>query len=132
MDQNREDGNRCFACSPINEVGLRIRFEMRDGVCIGWYTPTADHVGYDDVVHGGLLFTALDDVMANWLYLQGRRGHTGRAAVRYRKPAAVGRRLRLEGRAVSERGRVVRLDSTAVDEQSGDIIAESEATFMLA
>lgn len=132
MEEERDDGNRCFACSPHNPVGLGIRFEIHDGVCVGWYTPTADHVGYDDVVHGGLLFTALDDVMANWLYLQGRRGHTGRAAVRYRQPAAVGRLLRLEGRAVSERGRVVRLESAAVEDETGTVIAESEATFMLA
>lgn len=132
MEQVRDDGNRCFACSPHNPVGLQIRFEMRGDVCIGWYTPAADHVGYDDLVHGGLLFTALDDVMANWLYLQGRRGHTARASLRYRKPASVGRLLRLEGRATEERSRLVKLASAAIEDETGEIIVESEATFMLA
>jgi hypothetical protein len=30
------------------------------------------------MTHGGLIYSALDDVMANWLFLQGARGHTAK------------------------------------------------------
>lgn len=125
------DGSNCFACSPGNPIGLNIRFRMEGALCVAEFTPGANHVGYDDVVHGGILFTALDDVMANWLYLQGRRAYTGRASIRYRREARVGETLRLEGACLRERRRLVELSGRALVESTGEPICETEGTFML-
>lgn len=130
-DVGSVDGANCFACSPTNPVGLNIRFRMEGALCVAEFTPGSNHVGYDDVVHGGILFTALDDVMANWLYLQGRRAYTGKASIRYRREARVGRPLRLEGACVQERRRLVELSGRALDAASGDMVCETQGTFML-
>ena len=125
------DGSNCFACSASNPVGLNIRFRMEGALCVGEFTPGPNHVGYDDVVHGGILFTALDDVMANWLYLQSRRAYTGRASIRYRREARVGEPLRLEGACVLERRRLVELTGRALCADTGALVCETEGTFML-
>lgn len=88
--ERRSDANRCFVCGPSNPIGLKIRFHLDDDVCRGEFTPGEDHVGYDDVTHGGILYSALDDVMANWIFLRGARGYTARCEVRYRAPLPVG------------------------------------------
>lgn len=124
-------GAHCFACSPDNPIGLKIRFAMQGDLCIGSFTPGEHHVGFDDVVHGGLLFAALDDVMANWLHLQGEAGFTAKASVRYRQPARIGETLRLEGSMISRRRRHVMLRGVAIRETDGEIVTETEATFMV-
>ncbi len=125
------DGSNCFACSATNPIGLNIRFRMEGDLCLAEFTPGANHVGYDDVVHGGILFTALDDVMANWLYLQQRRAYTGRASIRYRREARVGELLRLEGECLRERRRLVELAGRAIVAATGEVVCETEGTFML-
>ena len=46
---------------------------------------------------GGIVFSLLDDVMANWLWLQGLQCFTARADIRYRSELMVGTPVQLEG-----------------------------------
>lgn len=122
----------CFACGPDNPIGLAIRFTLdEDGRCHGRFTPGENHVGYENTVHGGIIYAALDDVMANALYLDGRKAHTARCEIRYRAPLAVGETIALAGWIDSERRRLVRLKATATREADRTLVAEGDATFML-
>lgn len=127
----RPDANQCFVCGPDNPLGLRLHFHMEGDACCARFTPGAFHCGYDELVHGGILYSALDDVMANWLFLQGERGHTARCEVRYREPVEVGEELLLEGRLVRRKGPLVLM--TGVARRAGDlaVVAEAEASFMV-
>ncbi|MFK8053652.1 MAG: PaaI family thioesterase [Woeseiaceae bacterium] len=124
--------NRCFACGPENPIGLKIPFRLENERCIAEFTPGENHVGYHDVVHGGLLFAALDDVMANWIYLQGTQAFTGKANIRYRREARVGDTLRLEGWCVEQKSRLYKMASFARSLATGDVVCEADATFMRA
>ena len=65
--------NNCFVCGPKNSSGLKINFSINEqDICIAEFTPEADHVGFQDTTHGGIIFSLLDDVMANWLFLKGK------------------------------------------------------------
>lgn len=123
--------HNCFVCGPANPIGLRLEFRVEDGLCLSEFTPGENHEGYPGVVHGGILFSVLDDVMANWLYLQGARAYTARCDIRFRKSGEVGERLILEGRHLETRGKVVKMKGTAVQESSGELVAESTGTFMI-
>lgn len=129
--RGRPDANNCFVCGPNNPVGLQIVFHLDDQkICHGTFTPSENHQGFDGVTHGGILFSALDDVMANWLFLQGIRGYTARCEVRYRAPLPVATTVHLEGRCLSEKGRRVLLEGKALRADDGSVVAEAEATFM--
>jgi acyl-coenzyme A thioesterase PaaI-like protein len=104
---------------------------MDGDVCRAEYTPGPDHIGYDDVVHGGLIFSALDDVMANWLFLQGQPAVTARCDIRYRNAARPGRELLLSSRLVNRKGRTASLTAEAIDAGNQQVIAEATATFVL-
>lgn len=125
------DANKCFVCGPGNSSGLNIRFRLEDEVCRAEYTPIDQYMGYDGVVHGGILFALLDDVMANWLYLRGEVCFTAKAEIRYRHPVSVGETLSLEGRLLERRGRRVVLEGKGLRLQDRQIVIEATGTFMV-
>lgn len=129
--RGRVDANHCFVCGPDNPIGLRLPFRLEEGVCRSEFTPCDAHVGYDDLVHGGIIYCTLDDVMANWLFLQGVRGHTARCEVRYRQPLRLGEQLLLEGRLLRRKGRLAILAGTARRASDQAVVAEAEGTFMV-
>ena len=126
-----EAATRCFACGPDNPIGLQIRFSIGDdGRCTGEFTANENHVGFRNTVHGGIIYAALDDVMANVLYLQKRKAHTARCEIRYRQALEVGQTIRLSGWIDTERRRLVVLKGEARLADDETLIADCEARFM--
>ncbi len=130
LNRKRTDARNCFVCGPDNPIGLRIPFAFDGGVCRGEFTPGSDHVGFDGIAHGGIIFSVLDDVMANWLFLQGGRGFTAKCEIRFRDPLKVGETVDLECHAVKRKGRLLMLNSTA-RRRDGTLVAEADASFMI-
>ena len=131
MTQEIEDAPMCFACGRDNPIGLKIRFDVDGDVCTAQFTPDENHVGFSDTVHGGIIYTALDDVTANILYQQGRKAHTARCEVRYRQIAVVGEKLKLKGWIESERRRLVVLKGEIRRASDDVLVADCESSFML-
>lgn len=123
--------HECFVCGPDNPIGLHLVFRLEDGACVSEFTPGPNHVGYPGVVHGGMIYSALDDVMANWLYLRGARAYTARCEIRYREPAAPGERLLLTGRPTARRRKVVEMEGTATRASDGKVVATATGTFVV-
>jgi acyl-coenzyme A thioesterase PaaI-like protein len=121
----------CFACGPDNPIGLKIKFQLEDGKCSGDFTPTETHVGYENTVHGGIIYAALDDVMANVLYLQDMKAHTAKCEIRYRKALEVGQTIKLTGWIEHQRRRLVVLKGEARTAADDILVADCEASFML-
>ena len=122
----------CFACGPDNPIGLKIRFTVEGDRCTGEFTPTENHVGYANTVHGGIVFSCLDDVMANILYQQKRKAHTAKCDVRYRQALEVGSTVLLRGWIESERGRLIQLKGEMRKKEDDSLVASCNASFMLA
>lgn len=122
----------CFACGPDNPIGLQIKFHLEDGKCTGVFTPGETHVGYRNTVHGGIIYAALDDVMANVLYLQDMKAHTAKCEIRYRKALEVGQTIKLTGWIEHERRRLIVLKGEARTASDDLLVADCEASFMLA
>lgn len=122
----------CFACGTDNPIGLNIRFRLDDGICTAQFTPGDHHVGYENTVHGGIIYAALDDVMANVLYLRGSKAFTARCEIRYRQALQVGQTISLKGWIESEKRRLVVLRGEARRVEDDMVIADAEASFMLA
>lgn len=131
VERARSDANRCFVCGPGNPIGLQVEFRMHDGHCHASFSPGEHHIGYEDMVHGGIVYCILDDVMANWLFLQGARGHTAKCEIRYRQPVAVGTQIDLEGWLVGRKGRLAMLEGIARRASDSEVIANAKASFMI-
>lgn len=126
-----ESATMCFACGKDNPIGLQIDFRVDGDSCIAEFTPGANHVGWQDTVHGGILYAALDDVTANVLYQNRRKAHTARSEIRYRAQARVGETLKLKGWIEKQKGRLVVLKGEARRKSDDAVIAECESRFML-
>ena len=131
-ERDIEAAPMCFACGQDNPVGLKIRFEMNDSAVTAEFTPNENHVGFENTVHGGIIYSALDDVMANVLYLQKRKAHTARCEIRYRQALETGQTVKLKGWIESERRRLVVLKGEMRRVDNDKLIADAEASFMLA
>lgn len=131
MSDEIEAAPMCFACGQDNPIGLKIRFDVDGDVCTAEFTPNENHVGFQDTVHGGIIYTALDDVTANILYQQGRKAHTARCEIRYRQPARVGEALKLKGWIENEKRRLVILKGEIRRAADDVVIADCESSFML-
>ena len=131
MNPLASSANRCFVCGPGNAEGLNVRFRLDGEVCRAEFTPGDVHVGYDGVTHGGILFSLLDDVMANVVFLSGERCFTAKAEVRYRQPLPTGTPVRLEGRQVRRKGRLAILEGRILRRDDDSVVAEATASFMI-
>ncbi len=128
----QSEGNHCFVCGPSNPIGLGVTFDLREDVCVAQFTPGPEHMGYDNVTHGGIVFSLLDDVMANWIWLRGERCFTGRAEIRYRAELPVGTPVRLEGRCLKRKGRLAQMEGKVIRQADDYVVAEATAAFMIA
>jgi len=127
----QSDGNNCFVCGPGNPIGLGVKFRLDGDVCRAEFTPGPEHMGYDQVTHGGIVFSLLDDVMANWIWLRGERCFTGKAEIRYRSELQIGTDVRLEGRCLKRKGRLAQMEGKVIRTEDDAVVAEAVASFMI-
>ncbi len=123
--------DHCFVCGSANPIGLKLEFIVDGDVCSGEFTSAANHAGFDGLTHGGIIFSVLDDAMANWFFLQGARGYTAKSEIRYREAMPLGSTAAIECRMIKRKGRLVQLTARAINRDTGNLIAESDGSFML-
>ncbi len=128
----RSEANHCFVCGPSNPIGLHVHFRLEDDVCRAEFTPGEHHGGFREVTHGGIVFSLLDDVMANWLWLQGEHAFTAKADIRYRDELPLGTPVTLESRCIKRKGRLALMEGVIAGAADGKVYAEATGSFMLA
>lgn len=63
----------CFVCGAQNPVGLKLRFTVDDAGVHTVFKPCAEHIGFSRTIHGGILATVLDEIMAWACIAQGKQ-----------------------------------------------------------
>ncbi|HOV85126.1 MAG TPA: PaaI family thioesterase [Syntrophobacteraceae bacterium] len=128
---HRESDN-CFACSRTNPSGLKMNF-YTDGQKIVSRVRVAPNLsGWDQLVHGGILATMLDEAMG-WgvLHLVGRITLTKSMTVDFLKPAYVNRELKVESHILERRGdREVWMEGFLWND-AGELCAKSLGSYAL-
>jgi uncharacterized protein (TIGR00369 family) len=121
--------HNCFACGVDNPHGMGLRISLGPGEAAATWVPGENDVGWMDRVHGGLLATLLDEVMAWAPSSDDAWAVTADLAVRYRSPAAPGEALAARGWVTERRRRVyhVRGEVRAPD---GRLIAEGSGRYL--
>jgi uncharacterized protein (TIGR00369 family) len=128
---NRSD-HLCFGCGPVNPYGLKMKFYSDEKVVVSWVTVPEHLCGWDNLVHGGVITTILDEIMS-WsaIYLLKRFILTKSISVDFLKPLCVGDRLKAEGCLQSaEGGREARMTGVIYD-PDGRPCARSRGTFAI-
>ena len=121
--------HHCFACGATNPIGMGLHIELGDERASTVWTPGPDFVGWSERVHGGLLATLLDEVMAWAPASHDAWAVTADFTVRFRSAATPGEALQASGWVVDRRRRVYRVRGE-VRGPDGRLVAEGEGTYL--
>jgi uncharacterized protein (TIGR00369 family) len=121
----------CFVCGESNAAGLRLRFETDGRIVQSRFAPRGEHVGFRDVVHGGLVATLLDEVMVWACAVQtGQFAFCADLNVRFAHPARPRQELLAVGELVeNRRGRLFEAKAELRD-AAGLVLASATGKYL--
>ena len=119
-----------FACGEQNPQGLHLKFETNGEKVWSTFTPKPEHQGYPGLMHGGLITTVMDEVMARCVNLLGFHGVTARMELRFREGIPIGETIKVEASIVNARKTIVDLEANTYL-SNGKLAAEAKARFMI-
>jgi uncharacterized protein (TIGR00369 family) len=124
--------HNCFACGELNEIGLHLQLNLDHARCWTELVMPRRFEGWEGIIHGGILCTILDEVMAWALVSNDNWGVTARLGIDFRKPVAVGQSIRAEGWITEAKRRIQVTAGRIVDAETGDELATAHATYVAA
>jgi uncharacterized protein (TIGR00369 family) len=120
----------CFVCGSANPIGLKLDFHYEAGAARAELKISELYEGYPGVVHGGIISTLLDEVMAKAVINSGLIAFTAKLTTSFRKPVPSGQPLVLKGWVVEAKSRTLRTAAELTD-ASGATYASAEAVFVV-
>lgn len=126
----KERGHKhCLLCGENNPIGLKLSFEGDDeGRVWASFRGRPELMGYDGLMHGGVIASLLDSAMTHCLFHQGVRAVTGDLRVRYLQSVPAEAELVLGAWLIRRRAPLYYLQGEV---RLGErVLARAEATFM--
>jgi acyl-coenzyme A thioesterase PaaI-like protein len=125
--------NYCFVCGKDNPRGLKIKVRYYPDACAAETALTLprEYQGWADVIHGGILSTLLDEMMAHAVWKFAGPGLTLSMEVRFHHPLKPGEEIAVRG--VLTRGDGSRRSAEAEIRRTSDNqrIASGKSRFLL-
>ena len=98
----------CFGCGVDHPAGLHMQITAGEGMRVsGRFVATEHHQGAPGLAHGGVLATALDEILGSLNWLLAGPAVTGRLEVDFRRPVPIGETLVVDAEVVGVKGRKV-------------------------
>jgi uncharacterized protein (TIGR00369 family) len=126
-----DDYDYCFACGKSNPIGLRMKVQYAPESARAHITLPHQFEGWKDIIHGGIVATLLDEIMAHAVMHHVGEAVTSALTVSYRATLKVGQQVEVIGRVKerSKRGVVAEAEMRALD--GGKLLAKAESRFIL-
>ena len=122
----------CIVCGHDNPSGLHLKLNVdeRSGVVSCTFTPGIEQIGFEGIIHGGVLSTVLDEAMAWAAIWAGKRFCVcGELNVRFRQPTAVATPLQVEAKIACVRTRLIETEATMHD-PGGKLMVEAAGKYI--
>ena len=122
-----EDDHYCFACGSLNDVGLKLKFDLdkQKRSISTEFVPLKTHQGFKDIVHGGIIGLILDECMVNLAWKLGIHALSAEYTVRLMKPASINKKLMFSAKMTSEKGRLIIIESLCRNKEGKNIASAS-------
>ncbi len=121
----------CFACGSANPVGLKLTFHHDGEDYVTTFTADRVYQGYHGVLHGGIMATLLDEIMARAVWASYGPAATAKLEVRYRRPAPTGQPIEVRGCILAVRRNARVFETTAAARLAdGTLLAEATGVIM--
>ncbi|MEO0091628.1 MAG: PaaI family thioesterase [candidate division WOR-3 bacterium] len=126
-----KNSDACFACGKDNPIGLKLKFTPIPNGVQTTFTPSKEYEGFQDIIHGGIVATLLDEAIAWACRTCGVDAVTGELTVRYKKPLLTNKSVTIIGIIEKNRGKLL-LGSAYIKDQEGTLIATASAKMVRA
>ncbi len=127
-----KDDNKCFACGKNNPIGLKLDFGAEGKIVFSEVVFNENYEGWNGIVHGGILSTALDEVMIKVANNSGLTCVTAELKVRFRKPCLTGKKYRLEGSVSDVKKNLVLTEGRIIDMEGKTVVSSIGKLFVVA
>ena len=99
----KPQGYNCFACGTDNPIGLNLQFYRFGDAVFSDITLGKNHEGWENVAHGGIVSTLLDEVMS-WTIMYFKKIFlvTRKMEVKYIRPVLIGTPLVVKGEVIDD------------------------------
>lgn len=123
----------CLVCGRTNPHGLRLSLHVdpdTDTVTTP-YTPTPDHIGFENIIHGGALATVLDEAMV-WsaIWTARRACVAAEMTIRFRESARPGDTLLVTAKVDLHRTKLITTTGTITRPADETTIATATAKYI--
>jgi len=119
----------CFACGYDNPIGLKLLFSYDGEQVQAKFIPGRYHQGWGDIVHGGILYTLLDEATAYAVLCHGIGSCvTAKSQIRFVNPARIDKPILITARVTKTSSRLVETTGT-LSLEDNTIIAECSSLF---
>eukprot|EP01022_Parablepharisma_sp_SALTPOND_P021417 TRINITY_DN4217_c0_g2_i1.p2 TRINITY_DN4217_c0_g2~~TRINITY_DN4217_c0_g2_i1.p2 ORF type:complete len:128 (+),score=55.92 TRINITY_DN4217_c0_g2_i1:289-672(+) len=108
---------------------MRVAYEDDAAVCR--LTLGRQYQGWDEIAHGGIVSTVLDEIMAYAVINFVGQGMTTRMETTYRKAVPLGEPIKAVGRVTSHRGRMAAAEGRIYLAEDDTLLAEATARWII-
>ena len=121
----------CFVCGEANPAGMKLRFETDGQIVQTRFRPRAEHVGFKQTVHGGLIATLLDEIMVWACAVQTRRfAFCAELNVRFLGPLRPDDEVVAVGELTANRKNRIFEAKAVLQNSSGQTLAEATGKYL--
>ena len=121
----------CFVCGKENPFGLQITFFKDRKEVKAEFIPESKHQGFRGIVHGGILFSILDEIMGRTAIITKRvMTLTVEINIKYRKKAPIGKKIIFTAQMIKDLGRMIEAQAQARLED-GTLLTEARGRFIV-
>jgi acyl-coenzyme A thioesterase PaaI-like protein len=123
----------CLVCGRSNPHGLHLSLHVDPDTSevTTTFTPKPEHIGFENIIHGGLLATVLDEAMVWAATWAGKRFCVaGELTVRYRESARPGDHLLVTTKVESARSKLITTTGQITRPSDNAIIATASGKFV--
>ncbi len=126
----RMESDNCFVCGALNPIGLHLDITEGEGWARAAWTVEMPYVGYEGMLHGGIMASIMDDLMAHALYYTDLDVVTAHLELDYKAPIYVGERIECEARVTEfGKGRSIRAQGTI--SRDGEVAALAKGVMVI-
>ena len=116
----------CFGCGKDNPIGFKLQFTNNDGVIKGEFIPGEFHQGWPGIIHGGVLFTLLDEASGYAIHNSQLKCVTAKSEIKFNQLATVDEPIQITAQITKNNLRLVETEAT-LSLRDGTVIAQSQS-----
>lgn len=123
----------CFACGARNPIGIhmQVTYQEEAAAAEAVLALPREFQGWQEVIHGGIVATLLDEIMMHAIWHFAGAGVTLGIEVQFRQPLAPAEIVLVRGRITETKGRRLKAKGEIIRQADNRLIANSQGRFLL-